>query len=113
MNNAKRNESNSMVAFALHVLNQELKLTPDDLDPDYINLFSAMREIPKAETQEEFDERHRDIKREQKKLEKEKLRKLRKSSILPPKVQRKNELWPKKFDLVLMMQGKKTQKGRK
>ena len=44
--NAERNETSSIVAFPLYVLNQELELS-GERDAHYINLYSAMREIPK------------------------------------------------------------------
>ena len=39
-----------------------------------------------SETQVEFSERHAEMKRERKKLEKEKEKKIRKSSLMPSKI---------------------------
>ena len=68
-------------------MNQELNIT-GKIDEEYVNLYSALKEIPRQETQEEFSERHAEVRRERKKLEREKVKKQRKSSLMPPKIKR-------------------------
>ena len=85
--NAEKNETSSIIAFPLYVLNQELNIT-GDLDEQYVNLYSALKEIPRAETQQEFSERHAETRRDRNKLEREKAKKQRKKSLMPPKIKR-------------------------
>lgn len=90
--NAERNETNSMVAFPIYVLAQELQLFGPTED-GYINLYRAIRDLPENETQAEFSERHAEMRREKKLDEIERRKeKRKKNGLKPPIVHRKTEL---------------------